>query len=115
VLHCSGFDRSGPCQTRRGEIPGSVPDRPRRAGENRELHQTQPLGSGVVGGHRIRVSAAVNHDAEDAVTEARDSKAYGGVSGGVAGILYKWVNYGKGRRSRWFALEDGVKDKMRIY
>ncbi|XP_076936827.1 oxysterol-binding protein-related protein 1D-like [Bidens hawaiensis] len=28
--------------------------------------------------------------------------------GVVAGILYKWVNYGKGWRSRWFILEDGV-------
>jgi hypothetical protein len=34
-----------------------------------------------------RVSTAVNHDAEDAVTEARYSKAYGSVSGRVAGIL----------------------------
>jgi hypothetical protein len=61
-----------------------------------------------------RVSTVVNHNAEDAITEARYSKAYGGVSGRVAGILYKWVNYGKGWRSRWFALEDGVKEKMRI-
>nr|GEZ98864.1 hypothetical protein [Tanacetum cinerariifolium]GFA09488.1 hypothetical protein [Tanacetum cinerariifolium] len=28
--------------------------------------------------------------------------------GVVAGILYKWVNYGKGWRPRWFTLEDGV-------
>jgi hypothetical protein len=55
-----------------------------------------------------RVSAVVKHDAEDAVSEVRDSKAYGGVSSGVAGILYKWVNYGKGQRSRWFVLEDGL-------
>uniref|UniRef100_A0ACD5Y5P6 Uncharacterized protein n=1 Tax=Avena sativa TaxID=4498 RepID=A0ACD5Y5P6_AVESA len=26
----------------------------------------------------------------------------------VAGVLQKWVNYGKGWRSRWFVLEDGV-------
>ncbi|CAD6270171.1 unnamed protein product [Miscanthus lutarioriparius] len=26
----------------------------------------------------------------------------------VAGVLHKWVNYGKGWRSRWFVLEDGV-------
>lgn len=55
-----------------------------------------------------RVSTVVKHDAEDAVSEVRDSKAYGGVSGGVVGILYKWVNYGKGRRSRWFVLDDGL-------
>lgn len=26
----------------------------------------------------------------------------------VAGVLHKWVNYGKGWRSRWFVLEGGV-------
>ena len=26
----------------------------------------------------------------------------------VAGVLHKWVNYGKGWRSRYFVLEDGV-------
>ena len=25
----------------------------------------------------------------------------------VAGVLYKWVNYGKGWRSRWFVLDEG--------
>ncbi|KAK7312029.1 hypothetical protein RJT34_10574 [Clitoria ternatea] len=62
-------------------------------------------------------SAAVNHDEED---EPRDSKAFagangGGVAGSVAGILYKWVNYGKGWRSRWFVLEDGVLSYYKIH
>ncbi|XP_021292603.1 oxysterol-binding protein-related protein 1D [Herrania umbratica] len=34
---------------------------------------------------------------------------------GVAGILYKWVNYGKGWRSRWFALEDGVLSYYKVH
>ncbi|XP_012479282.2 oxysterol-binding protein-related protein 1D [Gossypium raimondii] len=34
---------------------------------------------------------------------------------GVAGILYKWVNYGKGWRSRWFVLEDGVLSYYKIH
>lgn len=62
-----------------------------------------------------KVSAAVNQDAEDTVTEARDSKSYGGVSGSIAGILYKWVNYGKGWRARWFVLEDGVLSYYKIH
>ncbi|KAG6713826.1 hypothetical protein I3842_05G172600 [Carya illinoinensis] len=62
-----------------------------------------------------KVSAAANQDFEDAVVEARDSKAYGGVSGSVAGILYKWVNYGRGWRSRWFVLEDGVISYYKIH
>lgn len=53
-----------------------------------------------------------NHDEEEAVNEARDSKVF---SGTVAGILYKWVNYGKGWRSRWFMLEDGVLSYYKIH
>ncbi|XWS69124.1 hypothetical protein CRYUN_Cryun04dG0152700 [Craigia yunnanensis] len=34
---------------------------------------------------------------------------------GVAGILYKWVNYGKGWRSRWFVLEDGVLSYYKVH
>ncbi|KAJ1422691.1 Pleckstrin-like proteiny domain [Sesbania bispinosa] len=66
-------------------------------------------------------SAAVNHDEDDAVHEPRDSKVFaggnggGGVAGSVAGILYKWVNYGKGWRSRWFVLEDGVLSYYKIH
>lgn len=65
-------------------------------------------------------SAGLNHDDEDAVHEPRDSKVFaggngGGVAGSVAGILYKWVNYGKGWRSRWFVLEDGVLSYYKIH
>ncbi|KAG9154426.1 hypothetical protein Leryth_000848 [Lithospermum erythrorhizon] len=28
--------------------------------------------------------------------------------GGFAGLLYKWTNYGKGWRSRWFTIKNGV-------
>ncbi|CAI9278240.1 unnamed protein product [Lactuca saligna] len=58
----------------------------------------------------------VIHEAEDSEIEVREkdssvskSMVFCGNGGGaVAGILYKWVNYGKGWRSRWFTLEDGV-------
>ncbi|CAA0818378.1 Oxysterol-binding protein-related protein 1D [Striga hermonthica] len=33
----------------------------------------------------------------------------------VAGILYKWVNYGKGWRVRWFVLEDGVLSYYKVH
>lgn len=33
----------------------------------------------------------------------------------VAGILYKWVNYGKGWKSRWFVLQHGVLSYYKIH
>ncbi|KAJ8767679.1 hypothetical protein K2173_018237 [Erythroxylum novogranatense] len=32
----------------------------------------------------------------------------------VAGVLYKWTNYGKGWRSRWFSLKNGVLSYSKI-
>lgn len=71
-----------------------------------------------VGTDLDRFAGLGNQDDEELVAEARDSKAYsvnGSVSGAVAGILYKWVNYGKGWRSRWFVLEDGVLSYYKIH
>lgn len=32
----------------------------------------------------------------------------------VAGVLYKWTNFGKGWRSRWFSLRNGVLSYSKI-
>lgn len=64
------------------------------------------------------VCLAQNSEFEDNVVEQRDAKLFSGnagVNGTVAGILYKWVNYGKGWRSRWFVLEDGVLAYYKIH
>ncbi|XP_010534628.1 PREDICTED: oxysterol-binding protein-related protein 1C [Tarenaya hassleriana] len=37
------------------------------------------------------------------------------VGSGIAGILYKWVNYGQGWKRRWFVLQDGVLSYYRIH
>lgn len=37
------------------------------------------------------------------------------VGNGICGILYKWVNYGKGWRRRWFVLQDGVLSYYKIH
>ncbi|KAH7654743.1 Oxysterol-binding protein [Dioscorea alata] len=37
------------------------------------------------------------------------------VGSGISGILYKWVNYGKGWRPRWFVLQDGVLSYYKIH
>ncbi|VFR00992.1 unnamed protein product [Cuscuta campestris] len=34
---------------------------------------------------------------------------------GFSGILYKWVNYGRGWRPRWFVLHDGVLSYYKIH
>lgn len=51
----------------------------------------------------------------ESVTESRYNGNGGGLGASVAGILYKWVNYGKGWRSRWFVLEDGVLSYYKIH
>lgn len=71
-----------------------------------------------VGIESDKASVVVSHDLDDTVVEPRDSKVFGGnggVTGSIAGILYKWVNYGKGWRSRWFVLEDGVLSYYKVH
>lgn len=43
-----------------------------------------------------------------APAQAPEEAAAGAGGGGVAGVLHKWTNYGKGWRCRWFLLRDGV-------
>ncbi|RWW88266.1 hypothetical protein BHE74_00002861 [Ensete ventricosum] len=60
-------------------------------------------------------AAAACHEAAEesaAVAEGGDGR---GVNGAVAGILWKWVNFGKGWRSRWFVLQDGVLSYYKVH
>jgi len=43
-----------------------------------------------------------------------DGIARRGSEATVAGVLYKWTNYGKGWRSRWFLLRNGVLSYAKI-
>ncbi|XP_042007229.1 oxysterol-binding protein-related protein 2A-like isoform X2 [Salvia splendens] len=52
----------------------------------------------------LRTGSAVNFAASGSEPNAGGSEV--GTSTSVAGILYKWTNYGKGWRSRWFTLRD---------
>ncbi|XP_020571413.1 oxysterol-binding protein-related protein 1D isoform X2 [Phalaenopsis equestris] len=57
-------------------------------------------------------------EAEEGTTrpaDGRDGRCGGVMNGKVAGILYKWVNYGKGWRSRWFVLQDGVLSYYKLH
>lgn len=46
---------------------------------------------------------------------SREFKINDIVGDGVSGILYKWVNYGRGWRPRWFVLQDGVLSYYKIH
>ncbi|KAL9275639.1 Oxysterol-binding protein-related protein, partial [Drosera capensis] len=80
------------------------------------------------GGNNVgldQIASRQYHEAEDVMVidgrgDSRLGCAGGGNGGGggggvVIGIMYKWVNYGKGWRSRWFVLEDGVLSYYKIH
>lgn len=46
--------------------------------------------------------------------EGEESAVEGSVNV-VAGVLFKWVNYGKGWRPRWFVLRDGVLSYYKVH
>ncbi|XP_043703769.1 oxysterol-binding protein-related protein 1D-like [Telopea speciosissima] len=87
-----------------------------RFGLNKQSFSNQ-VSLGVTGSD-FGPSITANHEVEEKVAEGRDSKgccSNGVVNGSVAGILHKWVNYGKGWRSRWFVLEDGVLSYYKVH
>ncbi|KAL3501095.1 hypothetical protein ACH5RR_035544 [Cinchona calisaya] len=60
----------------------------------------------------VNSNNAVEDSAGEGGKEARVVYS-GNVS--VAAVLYKWVNYGKGWRARWFVLEDGVLSYYKVH
>ncbi|GKD08347.1 oxysterol-binding protein-related protein 1D, partial [Tanacetum coccineum] len=102
----------------RNDSPSAVTVKPRNESD---LGLGLGLGFENSNGRPVSFSAqvtSVGTEFENVVNEGEDcgednncsvSKSVFCNGGGVvAGILYKWVNYGKGWRSRWFTLEDGV-------
>ncbi|KAG6466615.1 hypothetical protein ZIOFF_075585 [Zingiber officinale] len=60
-------------------------------------------------------AACLDTEAEEAAApESGDGRGASG-NGAVAGVLWKWVNYGKGWRSRWFVLQDGVLSYYKVH
>ncbi|KAH9299505.1 hypothetical protein KI387_031187, partial [Taxus chinensis] len=69
-----------------------------------------------------RKSSSIDGDASPSATSsvcsletAETTKVNNIAAESTAGILYKWVNYGKGWRTRWFMLQDGVLSYYKIH
>ncbi|CAG7881468.1 unnamed protein product [Brassica rapa] len=57
-------------------------------------------------------SLSFNHQSQPPPVDVKINDIVGN---GIAGILHKWVNYGRGWRSRWFVLQDGVLSYYKIH
>ncbi|KAL0314268.1 UNVERIFIED_CONTAM: Oxysterol-binding protein-related protein 1C [Sesamum angustifolium] len=66
------------------------------------------------GPDRSSPGAASNNNSHGQNHHSRELKINDIVGDGISGILYKWVNYGKGWRRRWFVLQDGVLSYYKI-
>ncbi|XP_074576443.1 oxysterol-binding protein-related protein 1D-like isoform X1 [Curcuma longa] len=60
-------------------------------------------------------AACVETEAEEAKALESGEGRGGSGNGVVAGVIWKWVNYGKGWRSRWFVLQDGVFSYYKVH
>lgn len=60
-------------------------------------------------------AACLEIEAEDAAAPESGDGRSGSGNGAVAGVIWKWVNYGKGWRSRWFVLQDGVFSYYKVH
>ncbi|KAH0464023.1 hypothetical protein IEQ34_006809 [Dendrobium chrysotoxum] len=87
-------------------------DNPARNSSSKQLTPAQM--SAAAGNLELGASCEAE-DGPGRPAEGREGKSGGAVSGKVAGILYKWVNYGKGWRSRWFVLQDGVLSYYKVH
>ncbi|XP_026665454.2 oxysterol-binding protein-related protein 1D isoform X2 [Phoenix dactylifera] len=89
--------------------------------QGRNLSSKQLLSSAQVPLLASDSDLGVSREAEEAAAAAGEgSEVKGGcrgctTNGVVAGVLYKWVNYGKGWRSRWFVLQDGVLSYYKVH
>uniref|UniRef100_A0A0C9S939 TSA: Wollemia nobilis Ref_Wollemi_Transcript_9503_3010 transcribed RNA sequence n=1 Tax=Wollemia nobilis TaxID=56998 RepID=A0A0C9S939_9CONI len=67
-------------------------------------------------GDALSCADDADSDCRQVTENGRKKKKLNGIVGGcIAGILYKWVNYGKGWRPRWFMLDDGVLSYYKIH
>lgn len=89
-------------------LPASTPARsdPIARTANNHVH------SNTNGEHGRLSQPAAAHSVREQPVDVRITDIVGN---GISGILYKWVNYGKGWRPRWFVLQDGVLSYYKIH
>ncbi|GBG46297.1 hypothetical protein CBR_g79694 [Chara braunii] len=98
-----GRERSPPGEVRPKSVvaasaePLSARNRSFWAGER--LHPVEPQENGAMAALGVSDGGSGGDSAGGSASEGRPK---------VAGILYKWVNFGRGYRPRWFVLDKGV-------
>ena len=60
-------------------------------------------------------SSSHNHNNNSKINKSPPSPIQEAAECSVAGILYKWVNIGKGWRPRWFVLKHGVLSYYKVH
>ncbi|KZV28832.1 Oxysterol-binding protein [Dorcoceras hygrometricum] len=94
--------------------PQPAPDPQNRSQQNPAISRDSSgrdsvLDRGLVGALNSNSSMIHSH------SNSREVKINDIVGNGISGVLYKWVNYGKGWRPRWFVLQDGVLSYYKIH
>ncbi|XP_059287656.1 oxysterol-binding protein-related protein 1C-like isoform X1 [Lycium ferocissimum] len=62
-----------------------------------------------------RANVEAEYSGDELFHSARMNDLNNAGNNGISGILYKWVNYGRGWRPRWFVLHDGVLSYYKIH
>ncbi|KAK6939823.1 hypothetical protein RJ641_029354 [Dillenia turbinata] len=94
--------------------PSSTTTTPVRSNHNHTISSSAAAAAASAANHD-RQSPPSMREAHLLSGDQHEVKINDLVGNGISGILYKWVNYGKGWRPRWFVLQDGVLSYYKIH